>query len=48
MPGEDPSTLLKPEDIAPKIVALCLPSVTATGMLYDYRAGALQSFRRPA
>jgi NAD(P)-dependent dehydrogenase (short-subunit alcohol dehydrogenase family) len=28
MPGEDPATLPKPEDIAPALAALCLPAET--------------------
>jgi len=29
MPGEDPATLQRPEDVAPNIVALCLPETHA-------------------
>lgn len=36
MPGEDPLTLRTPEDLAPKILALALPSWTQTGKVYDY------------
>ena len=39
MPGEDPMTLPTPEQVAEKIVELCLPSFTETGKLYDYPAG---------
>ncbi|MFD2649213.1 SDR family NAD(P)-dependent oxidoreductase [Devosia albogilva] len=35
MPGEDPNTLLTPEDIAPKLVDLLSPAVTQTGWLFD-------------
>jgi NAD(P)-dependent dehydrogenase (short-subunit alcohol dehydrogenase family) len=47
MPGEDPMTLPPAEAVAEKIVALCLPSVTATGRLYDFPRDKLVSFRRP-
>ena len=33
MPGEDPSTLPQPDDIAPKLAALCLPSELRHGTL---------------
>ena len=39
MPGEDPMTLRTPEDLAPKIVAMCGPAVPA-GMLYDFPTGS--------
>jgi NAD(P)-dependent dehydrogenase (short-subunit alcohol dehydrogenase family) len=48
MPGEDPMTLPSPEQVAEKIVDLCLPSFTETGMLYDFRAGKLLAFKTPA
>jgi NAD(P)-dependent dehydrogenase (short-subunit alcohol dehydrogenase family) len=47
MPGEDPMTLPPPELIAEKIVALCLPTFTETGRLYDFPRDKLMSFRRP-
>jgi len=37
MPGEDPLTLRTPEDLAPHIVKLALPSWTETGKIYDFR-----------
>ncbi len=37
MPGEDPMTLDVPENVAEKILDLCLPSYTNTGTLYNYR-----------
>jgi NAD(P)-dependent dehydrogenase (short-subunit alcohol dehydrogenase family) len=46
-PGEDPMTLPPPEQVAEKIVPLCLPSFQETGKLYDFRAGKLRSFRPP-
>jgi len=48
MPGEDPMTLPTPEEVAEKIVDLCLPSFTETGKIYDFPSGKLQEFRRPA
>jgi NAD(P)-dependent dehydrogenase (short-subunit alcohol dehydrogenase family) len=48
MPGEDPMTLPTPEQVAEKILDLCLPSFTATGKLYDFPAGKLLEFVRPA
>jgi len=36
-PAEDPSTLPRPEDVAPDLVALCLPAETRHGALV--RAG---------
>jgi hypothetical protein len=47
MPGEDPMTLPPVEDVAEKIVALALPSMTETGKLYDFRLGRLLSYRLP-
>lgn len=48
MPGEDPAMLKTPEDIAPKIVRLCLPAWNETGKLYDFPTDSLQSFHAPA
>jgi NAD(P)-dependent dehydrogenase (short-subunit alcohol dehydrogenase family) len=48
MPGEDPMTLPKPEEVAEKIVDLCLPSFTETGKLYEFRTGKLLQFMPPA
>jgi NAD(P)-dependent dehydrogenase (short-subunit alcohol dehydrogenase family) len=48
MPGEDPLTLPSPEEIAEKIVPLCLPSFFETGKLYDLGTDKLLSFRAPA
>ena len=47
MPGEDPMTLPTPEDIAPKIVKLCTPEWTETGVLYDFPADAVRRFQGP-
>jgi NAD(P)-dependent dehydrogenase (short-subunit alcohol dehydrogenase family) len=48
MPGEDPMTLPTPEQVAERILDLCLPSFSETGKLYDYPAGKLLEFRQPA
>ena len=48
MPGENPMTLPAPDDVAAKIVDLCVPSFSETGKLYDFRAGKLQEFMPPA
>jgi NAD(P)-dependent dehydrogenase (short-subunit alcohol dehydrogenase family) len=47
MPGLDPSTVDAPETVAPAVVELCLPSVTETGKLYDFRAGQFLDFKGP-
>ena len=47
MPGEDPMTLPTAEAVADKLVELCLPSMTETGKLYDFRAGKLLDFMPP-
>ncbi len=48
MPGEDPTALRAPEEIAPKIVALCLPSWSETGKLYDVPTESVLSFQGPS
>jgi NAD(P)-dependent dehydrogenase (short-subunit alcohol dehydrogenase family) len=48
MPGEDPMTLPTPEDVAEKILPLCLPSCSETGKLYDFPAGKFLKFKPPA
>jgi NAD(P)-dependent dehydrogenase (short-subunit alcohol dehydrogenase family) len=47
-PGVDPETLPTPEDVAKAIVPLCLPVCTASGKIYDFRAGKFLEFRAPA
>jgi len=47
MPGEDPMTLPSPDDVAAKIVDLCLPSFTETGGVYDFRAKKFLEFNSP-
>jgi NAD(P)-dependent dehydrogenase (short-subunit alcohol dehydrogenase family) len=48
MPGEDPMTLPTADEVAEKIVPLCLPGFRESGKLYDCRTGSLLSFRAPA
>jgi NAD(P)-dependent dehydrogenase (short-subunit alcohol dehydrogenase family) len=48
MPGEDPSTLRTPEELAPKIVEVCSPAWTETGQLYDFPSDRILGFRAPA
>ena len=38
MPGEDPMTLPTPDQVAEKILDLCLPTFDETGKLYDFYA----------
>ena len=47
MPGEDPMTLPSPEEIAEKILELCLPDFSATGGLYDFHSGKVLQFMPP-
>jgi NAD(P)-dependent dehydrogenase (short-subunit alcohol dehydrogenase family) len=48
MPGEDPQNLRTPEEIAPKILELCMPGWLQTGKLYDFRRDRVLSFMPPA
>ena len=48
MPGEDPMTLDVPENVAQKILDLCLPSYTETGTLYNYRVKKFLTFKPPS
>lgn len=48
MPGEDPATLRTPQELAPKIVALCSPTSTATGALYDFPSDRMLGFNPPS
>jgi NAD(P)-dependent dehydrogenase (short-subunit alcohol dehydrogenase family) len=48
MPGEDPMTLPTPEQVAEKILELCLPGCTETGKLYDYPAKKFLQFIDPS
>ncbi len=47
MPGEDPMTLPPPEDVAAKVVELCMPGFSETGRIYDFPTRKLMSFRAP-
>ena len=47
-PGEDPSTLETPDQVAELILPMCAPAWTETGKLYDYPTRALLGFRSPA
>jgi NAD(P)-dependent dehydrogenase (short-subunit alcohol dehydrogenase family) len=47
MPGEDPLSLRTPEELAPKIVAMCAPDWRETGKLYDFPQDKILSFRGP-
>jgi NAD(P)-dependent dehydrogenase (short-subunit alcohol dehydrogenase family) len=48
MPGEDPSTLRAPQELAPKIVEICSPDWTESGKLYDFPSDQILSFTSPA
>src|SRR6185295_1245914 len=48
VPGEDPMTLDVPENVAEKILDLCLPGYTETGTLYNYRVKNFMSWSPPA
>ncbi len=48
MPGEDPLTLPTPDDIAPKLAALCSPEWMETGKLLQLPEGKLKRFQGPA
>jgi NAD(P)-dependent dehydrogenase (short-subunit alcohol dehydrogenase family) len=48
MPGEDPSTLRTPEELAPKLADLCGPNWTETGRIYDFPTDKVLSFQGPA
>jgi NAD(P)-dependent dehydrogenase (short-subunit alcohol dehydrogenase family) len=48
MPGEDPMSLKTADQVAEKIVELCLPGFAETGKLYDCPSDRLLSFRPPA
>ena len=48
MPGEDPMTLDVPENVAEKILDLCLPGYTQTGTLYNYRVKKFLNWTPPS
>jgi hypothetical protein len=37
MPGEDPEHLVKPEEMAPKVVEMLSPSFTQSGALVNFQ-----------
>ncbi len=47
MPGEDPSTLPDPADVAAKIVPLASPGLTETGMLFDVPQNRFLRYHQP-
>lgn len=47
MPGEDPESLRTPEDLSPKLLALCSPAWTETGRLYDFPSDKVLSYQAP-
>ncbi|WP_210483184.1 SDR family NAD(P)-dependent oxidoreductase [Microvirga antarctica] len=48
MPGEDPLTLKTPDDLAPHILALALPSWAETGKIWDFREARVLTPQMPA
>lgn len=42
MPGEDPETLPKPADIAPRLIDMLSPSLKETGKLFDMATGGFE------
>jgi NAD(P)-dependent dehydrogenase (short-subunit alcohol dehydrogenase family) len=46
-PHVDPQSVDTPEQVAEKIVPLCLPSFMENGRIYDYRYKALLAYRPP-
>ena len=47
MPGEDPATVPHPAEIAASMLILADPALTATGMIYQARAGRFVAHRQP-
>lgn len=43
MPGEDPDTLPRPDDVAPGLVDMIAPAFTRTRMLFDFATGKLEA-----
>ncbi len=48
MPGEDPMTLPTPDEVAAKIVPLCLPALPRPASFTIFRAGKFLEFMQPA
>jgi NAD(P)-dependent dehydrogenase (short-subunit alcohol dehydrogenase family) len=47
-PGVDPEILPTPDDVAKKIVPLCMPACVENGRIYNFRAGRFMDFQSPA
>ncbi|HLP65906.1 MAG TPA: SDR family NAD(P)-dependent oxidoreductase [Rhizobium sp.] len=47
MPGEDPSTLPHPSEVAVRLLPLCGPELTETGKLFVVRENRLVDYRMP-
>ena len=47
MPGEDPTTLKTPDDLAPHILNLALPSWNETGKIWDFPQGKVLTPQLP-
>lgn len=47
MPGEDPTTLPHPSEIAASILALASPTLAETGLLFDVPKGRFLSYHKP-
>jgi len=47
MPGEDPETLQMPDAFAQTLLALCLPSWSLTGALYDFPSNKVLHWQAP-
>jgi len=48
MPGEDPSTLRAPDELAPRLVRLASPDWAETGKIYDFPTDRLLTPQAPA
>lgn len=48
MPGEDPTTLKTPEELAPHLVAIAAPGWTETGKIFDFPQGRVLTPQMPA
>ncbi len=48
MPGEDPMTLKTPADLAPKVLAMCLPDFDRNGELYDFPTDRFLTAQSPS
>jgi NAD(P)-dependent dehydrogenase (short-subunit alcohol dehydrogenase family) len=48
MPGEDPMSLTTPDEVASKILELCLPSMHESGKLYAYPKQRFLEFHSPS